>query len=206
MADLKKINHLTHSWTLYCKRSWGQAPQIKVVSWCVSAKRLVAAWPCYLEKNPDLFPRPKFWCIHPCSEIETKINGGIFLLAWYLKKISAKHPTLLYCIRLWRSPPCPPVQKSLCPSFPRPKFWSLVKTGSYTCSGNLPTKINCLASVCNRPKGNPLNPVGPCCIVYLLLPPTPNPAETKHQTVSAWPCYFRRKIHDLFPRQQGMFV
>ena len=93
----------------------------------------------FLEKNPDLFPQPRFClckvCTHATEISQLKLMGN--LVSVCISKINHLTHTLLYCIRSWGHP-LPSCAKNLWA--PLRLDWSSVTSGN--ASGNLPTKIN----------------------------------------------------------------
>ena len=129
----------------------------------------------FLEKNPDLFPRPKFCSCkvrtHATEISQLKLMGNVAYVC--ISKINHLTHTLLYCIRSWGHPLPTCAKKSVSSvNAQTPGYIGqfVVATGTkILLYRNLPTKINgeC-CSVCIS-KNKPLNPYP--VVLYKTVPP-----------------------------------
>ena len=198
MSVSPKINHLTHN-LLYCIRLWGHPLPTCAKNLCppLLCKQAPNTQPCYiasvcgsltllfLEKNPDLFPRPKFCSCkvhtHATEISQLKLMGNVAYVCISKNKPLNPYPVVLYKIV---GPPPPHLCKKICVlRFGRlGRRWQQVAIHA---SGNPPTKVNGKYSVwpirCKQAQ-------------------TPKPVIL-HQFVAAWPCYFWRKIQTFCPDQ-----
>ena len=120
-----KINGKYCIWPILCKQATNTQPcYIASVCGCLNL--------LFLEKNPDLFPQPKFCSCkvrtHATEISQLKLMGNLVFVC--ISKINHLTHTLLYCIRSWGHP-LPTCSKNPCPPL-RPD-WSSVTSGSYTC-------------------------------------------------------------------------
>ena len=161
MSVSQKINHLTHT-LLYCIRSWGHPLPTcakKSVSkmarfWPILCNPAPNTQPCYiapvcggltllfLEKNPDLFARPKFCSckvrIHATEISQLKLMGNVAYVCISKNKPLNPYPVVLY--KIVGSPPPHLCKKIYVRRFGRLGCrWQQVAIHA---SGNPPTKVN----------------------------------------------------------------
>ena len=124
IPQLKSMGNIAF-WPILCKQATNTQP-FYIASVCGCLNLL------FLEKNPDLFPRPKFCSCkvrtHATEISQLKLMGNLVFVCISKNKPFNPYPVILY--KIVGSPP-PPVQKNPCRPL-RPD-WSSVTSGSYTC-------------------------------------------------------------------------
>ena len=153
-----KVNGKYSFWPILCNPAPNTQP-CYIASVCGGLTLL------FLEKNPDLFPRPKFCSCkvrtHATEISQLKLMGNVAYVCISKNKPLNPYPVVLYKIV---GPPHPHLCKKI-----------LVGDNLYM-HRNPPTKVN-----------------GKYSRFSVSKPQTPNPVIL-HQFVAAWPCYFWRKI------------
>ena len=173
-----KVNGKYSFWPILCNPALNTQP-CYIASVCGGLTLL------FLEKNPDLFPRPKFGSCkvrtHATEISQLKLMGNVAYVCISKNKPLNPYPVVLY--KIVGSPP-PHLCKKICVL----RFGRLGRRWQQVVYMHL--EIPQLKWMGNILFGR----------FSVSKPQTPNPVIL-HQFVAAWPCYFWRKIQTFFPDQ-----